>query len=189
MKNKQAFTLIELLVVVLIIGILAAVALPQYQKAVIKSRASQLMTAATAVGRDAMAYKMASGENPTEFAQLSLEYDLPTKRAGVGVCGNSVSSTDASRENDMYQLIVNNYNYTGGRVSAINSSFITGPYKCVGFAYIVDDTGHNLVPGQLYCVELSSTAWPAFTPAGGFCEKIMKGTYVMDNSWRYYKLP
>jgi len=48
-KNIKGFTLIEVLVVVVIIGILTSVALPQYQKSVLKSRFAQAKTIARSI--------------------------------------------------------------------------------------------------------------------------------------------
>ena len=61
-RNKQAFTLIELLVVVLIIGILAAVALPQYQKAVTKARFTEAITYLSAIGHADTVCQLAKGD-------------------------------------------------------------------------------------------------------------------------------
>ena len=71
--NKKAFTLIELLVVVLIIGILAAVALPQYQTAVNKSRYAGLMPLAKSVKDAEEAQLMATGHYTAKLEDLSVQ--------------------------------------------------------------------------------------------------------------------
>jgi len=68
--NGNGFTLIELLVVVLIIGILAAVALPQYQVAVLKTRYANLMTNVKAVHDAEEIYYLANGSYTDDPSEL-----------------------------------------------------------------------------------------------------------------------
>lgn len=71
---KQGFTLIELLVVVLIIGILSAVALPQYQTAVLKARTTEAFTNVKSLKDAAQVYRLETGTWPKSFDDLTLEW-------------------------------------------------------------------------------------------------------------------
>jgi len=96
MQTNKGFTLIELLVVVLIIGILSAVALPQYQKAVTKSRMTQLSTAVNSIAQAEQRFFLANDTYTADRDNLDIEFagseeTFPTQKYSLkiknGACG------------------------------------------------------------------------------------------------------
>jgi len=75
---QKGFTLIELLIVVLIIGVLAAVAIPKYNKAVLRSRATEGLIHARVLRDAAVAWQLQQGnvsaDNHPTFNDLDIEF-------------------------------------------------------------------------------------------------------------------
>ncbi len=170
MKNNKAFTLIELLVVVLIIGILAAVALPQYQKAVEKSKAAQAFAMIRTVAAAQEAYHMANGTYATTLDELAV--DIPWTETEYWAGGaRGYSNKDWS-----LQL----YHTASGE--GISVGRISGPYTGAGFLYLLDSvkfSTHKLLCDEKpygannivfskntgdYCKKIFKTSGPRFSP-------------------------
>ena len=95
--NKTGFTLIELLVVVLIIGILAAIAVPQYKLAVDKTRLKTYMPIVRSLADAQELFYVANGRYASRDEREALELSFPSDCTADSSynnllnCGNHVS--------------------------------------------------------------------------------------------------
>ncbi len=184
MNNKQAFTLIELLVVVLIIGILAAVALPQYTLAVNKTRFSNLRSTATAFINASEAYYLANNAWPNNFDELAV--DLPggftVSKVGTHSCGTNAKMYCCMLRDGGLSPAINcgNNEYTFAFYSQHASSVFSGTPRRDNFCVAKeDDNNAKQLCKAVAGYNGSLVGWSLFTPEGS-----KGGTY----SYRWYLL-
>ncbi len=148
--NKKGFTLIELLVVVLIIGILAAIALPQYFKAVEKSRATEALSIMGSLSAAMERARLVSSTNvyPTTVATLDIQF---SDKNGAVVTGSTWSTKN-------FNITVSGTTTTDGTITATRSG---------SSAYTI---ARNYYSGKVTCTD--TTGGTGGASVSGICASL-----------------
>ena len=148
---KKGFTLIELLVVVLIIGVLAAVAVPMYQKAVERSIAAKMISSARALKEAQQRYYMANGKYAKTFSDLDINFGNPVSAnaSHMKSCAKAGSylpaSDDAVRDAGEYEIAIGDLYGNSGYAIAYRKNV------CGSIFFILRPVGNVTDTSALYC--------------------------------------
>ncbi len=115
---NKGFTLLELLVVVLIIGILASIALPQYTKAVEKARATEAMQILGDLATAEQIYQMGFGEYTDNLDLLDIE--MPGSRDGDSTTITKNFRVTITQDGSTFQAAASRANSDGVAISSPN---------------------------------------------------------------------
>ena len=153
---KKAFTLIELLVVVLIIGILSAIALPQYTKAVEKSRMAEAIQMLHQIHRACQIYELAGNDCGDGHLLLNSDISWPSEVTATNCYDQQCFNTKG------WQYV----DETGGGFLA--NRVINGDWEHPTYSLGINAASDYEDVGKVQCINGSDQ---------NFCQKICKSNY------------
>ena len=120
-------------------------------------------------------YYLQTGQYPSSFDQLDIDFNLPTVKNNQCICGAATNWVESNiKKGDGFEVMI----FTGGigQKYRLGVFFTDGKYKCTGFAHILNaykDTPSEY-DGKTFCAEsLYNRACGTNCDNGDFCKKIM----------------
>ena len=163
--NKQGFTLIELLTVVLIIGILSAIAVPQYTKSSRRAEMTEGLMQGKAIYDSAVRYMGVHSDKPTSFVGLDISF----------VNNENVSGNKFYDGNFTYELPANQ---NGNYIKAISNKKVQGSSYELRF-FLPLETDNGVFAPVLCCPD---TNWMCKNTAVSIVKENFPNTIASDIS-------
>jgi prepilin-type N-terminal cleavage/methylation domain-containing protein len=164
-KQEGGFTLIELLVVIIIIGILAAIALPAFLNQANRARQSEATTYVGSINRGQQAYRLESRSFSEKIDNLGLGIQTTTE---FYIYGNGETANEVKPISG------------GGTIN--NSVFVNADPRdeallgYTGATYTLQDTGGNATTTALLCTSSKPNLVPTVSITGAGVNAVVKGS-------------